>query len=285
MITVLTRLSMRTLLDAVAALCREAGEIIVDIYQQAEQTPIEVLTKSDNSPLTEADLQANACLVAGLSRLLPGVPILSEELDLPPLSTRQQWSEFWLVDPLDGTKEFIHRTGDFTVNVALISDGRPVLGVVYAPLIDTLYTAINTQAGEDGAFRHSNHQIERISVAHSLHNKKALTIVTSRRHGLAKLDGLLKSMSEKVEIADQVAVGSSLKHCLVAEGRADFYPRFGLTSQWDTAAAQAIVEAAGGYVVSRQWQPLNYDQRESVLNPEFYVIGDSIQAWQTLLGA
>lgn len=273
---------MRVLLDAVAGLCREAGGLIVDIYQQSEQTPIEVMTKSDDSPLTEADLRANACLVAGLTRLLPGVPLLSEELDLPPLSERAHWSEFWLVDPLDGTKEFIHRTGDFTVNVALIRRGKPVLGVVYAPLTDALYAAINEKSHQDGAVKYSQNHSERLSVAYRLREQQALTIVTSRRHGLTALDGLMDALSRQVDLK-QVAVGSSLKQCLIAEGSADFYPRFGLTSQWDTAAAQAIVEAAGGFVVDQHWQPLNYQQRESVLNPEFYVLGDRIEAWQTLL--
>lgn len=274
---------MHALLNGVAALCREAGNLIVDIYKQHENTAIEVITKSDDSPLTQADLQANVCLVGGLERLYPGVPILSEELALPSLSTRKQWSEFWLVDPLDGTKEFIHRTGDFTVNVALVRQGKPVLGVVYAPLRDTLYTAINLEGQEVCAYKSKGGDIERLSVNRALQGKQALTIVVSRRHGLSALDKLIQSLSGKVEIAKQVAVGSSLKQCLVAEGVADFYPRFGLTSQWDTAAAQVIVEAAGGHVVDLQWRPLHYQQRETVLNPEFYVIGDDISLWKKLL--
>lgn len=274
---------MRSLLDGVALLCKDAGGLILDIYRRADHAPIDVITKADNSPLTEADLKANACLVKGLSELLPGVPIVSEESDLPALSIRQQWSEFWLVDPLDGTKEFIYRTGDFTVNVALIREGKPVLGVVYAPLLDTLYAAINTEGEQRGAYKHKQRDIEQLSVNHALYHQQALTIVTSRRHGLESLDQLMGSLVNRANIAKQVAVGSSLKHCLVAEGAADFYPRFGPTSQWDTGAAQAIVEAAGGHVVDLSWQPLDYKQRESVLNPEFYVIGDDIALWRKLI--
>ena len=274
---------MRELLNEVASLCRQAGGLIADIYQRSEQAPIDVVIKSDHSPLTQADLLAHDCLVEGLARLLPAVPILSEEGEIPPLAEREQWNEFWLVDPLDGTREFIHRTGDFTVNVALIRNHKPVLGVVYAPMSATLYSAINAQSSEDGAFKHHQQHIEPLKVAECLKHQQALRIVTSRRHGVDALKGLMESLSDKTPIAEQVAVGSSLKHCLVAEGRADFYPRFGLTSQWDTAAAQAIVEAAGGFVVDRQWQPLSYQQRESVLNPEFYVLGDSVAAWRALV--
>ena len=274
---------MRSLLNGVAVLCKQAGGVILDIYQRADHAPIEVMTKTDDSPLTEADLKANACLVKGLGELLPGVPIISEESDLPALSIRQQWPEFWLVDPLDGTKEFIHRTGDFTVNVALIRQGKPVLGVVYAPLLETLYTAINTDNDQRIAYKEKEGHVKPLSVNQALRHQQALTIVSSRRHGLESLDQLMGSLVNRVEISKQVAIGSSLKHCLVAEGVADFYPRFGLTSHWDTAAAQAIVEAAGGHVVDLQWQPLDYRQRESMLNPEFYVIGDEISRWRKLI--
>lgn len=273
---------MQTLLESVTALCREAGGLILDIYQQTDKA-LDVHYKADASPLTQADLQANACLVEGLARLRPGVPILSEESELPALKIREQWSEFWLVDPLDGTKEFIHRTGDFTVNVALIREGRPVLGVVYAPLSGVLYTGINEQGRVDGAFKVNGGERKRLQISKALYNHQALRVVTSRRHGLEALESMLRLLRKKAQVADEIAVGSSLKLCLVAEGVADLYPRFGPTSQWDTAAAQAIVEAAGGHVVNRQWQRLVYHQKHSVLNPEFYVLGDSIARWRPLL--
>lgn len=273
---------MQTLIDNVARLCREAGRLIVDIYQDAGA--VDVYYKADESPLTQADLQANACLVKGLATLLPNTPILSEELELPPLAERHQWQEYWLVDPLDGTKEFIHRTGDFTVNVALIRQGKPVLGVVYAPLSDVLYGAIN-QVEECHAYKEDHNGRHAIKTRKALANNEPLTVVTSRRHGLDALSGLMAKLNKLTHVGQPVAVGSSLKLCWVAEGIADLYPRFGLTSQWDTAAAQAVVEAAGGHVVDLQWQPFHYEQKESVLNPEFYVIGDSIDKWRQLLDA
>jgi len=214
---------MQTLLESVTALCREAGGLILDIYQQTDKA-LDVHYKADASPLTQADLQANACLVEGLARLRPGVPILSEESELPALKIREQWSEFWF-------------------------------------------------GGER----------KRLQISKALYNHQALRVVTSRRHGLEALESMLRLLRKKAQVADEIAVGSSLKLCLVAEGVADLYPRFGPTSQWDTAAAQAIVEAAGGHVVNRQWQRLVYHQKHSVLNPEFYVLGDSIARWRPLL--
>lgn len=249
------------------ALVKAAGDKILSTYN--DQSTIEVHSKADNSPVTEADLAANECLLAGLSVIDAGAMIVSEEADIPDYSIRQQWSRYWLIDPLDGTQEFIAGSGEFTVNLALIEKGVPILGLVYQPVTNTLYVGM---AGQ-GAFCYRDGTKTAIfarSMGSQIKRGLPLVAVTSRRHGLEKLDGFLKNSPVAVQPR---AVGSSLKLCLIAAGEADIYPRFGPTSEWDTAAAQAIVEAAGGHVLDMGWRPLRYNQKASLLNPEFIVIG------------
>jgi 3'(2'), 5'-bisphosphate nucleotidase len=268
------------LLDQVVVIAKAAGEKILSVYNRAGD--IDVMTKDDDSPLTEADLAANQCLVDGLSAISADIPVLTEESGLPDFSERQQWSRYWLVDPLDGTKEFINRNGEFTVNVALIEGGTPVLGVVYVPVLDTLYSGI---AGV-GAWQSTGDEAVEISVrtvASRTEQGLPVEVVGSRRHGAEAVDTLCAEIQKQLGPVENKSVGSSLKLCLVAAGQADLYPRLGLTSEWDTAAAQAVVEAAGGLVLDDQLQPLRYNQKESILNPYFYVVGDSLEVWGEIL--
>lgn len=254
----------------VVRLAQRAGDAILSVY--GEQ--FEVTHKTDQSPLTQADLRSHHILVEGLRALAPNVPVLSEEDSEIAFEQRRQWPRYWLIDPLDGTKEFVSRNGEFTVNVALIDNHVPVLGVVHVPVTGTTYTG---QAGV-GAFKHvSGAQTEQLQVRTPA--ATPLRIVGSRSHRGDSLDKFLPQL----EPYEMVAVGSSLKFCLVAEGSADFYPRLGPTSEWDTAAAQAVVEAAGGAVITTDGKRLSYNTKAELLNPHFLVFGDRTRDWVRIL--
>lgn len=218
--------------------------------------------KGDDSPLTCADRAAHRVIAAGLDAAFPEIPLLSEEGRAIPYAERRGWRCFWLVDPLDGTKEFIKRNGEFTVNIALVEDGQVRAGVVYVPATGTLYYG----SAENGAWRQDGEVAPRpIRVRKA---PAALTVVMSRSHPSPELADTLR----RFNVADALPVGSSLKFCVVAEGRADLYPRLGPTMEWDTAAGQAIVEAAGGTVTRLDGSPLRYN-KENLLNPHFIVKG------------
>jgi 3'(2'), 5'-bisphosphate nucleotidase len=248
------------LVDALCAIARRAGAEAMAIYDGEHQVEF----KDDRSPLTAADRAAHAAIVAGLAALEPRLPILSEEGRAIPYAERRAWSRFWLVDPLDGTKEFIKRNGEFTVNIALIENGAPVLGVVYAPALDRLYCG----AVGEGAFVCSGTGHRDPVRVRSADPAAGLTVVMSRSHPSPELDDFLRD----IKVADALPVGSSLKFCAVAEGQADLYPRLGPTMEWDTAAGQAVVEAAGGRVLALDGSPLRYNKAE-LLNPHFIVRG------------
>lgn len=268
----------RHLLDQVIDIACEAGQAILSIYSRPED--YQVLTKSDSSPVTAADVAAHKVIKEGLSQLTPDTPLLSEEASIPNFSNRSAWQRYWLVDPLDGTKEFIHGTGEFTVNIALIDREKPVLGVVYAPVTGVTYAAVY---GE-GAIKISEGQVQAIQVRQNIQDRKPITITVSRRHGGNNFRRLSEQIERCLGGTQLRTIGSSLKICLIAEGEADIYPRFGLTCEWDTAAAQVVLEEAGGHLVNRQWQSLTYNQKPSLLNPEFLALGDTPEAWQNLLG-
>ena len=253
-------------LDAVVDLAREAGRRIMAIYA----SDFRVGEKDDRSPLTAADLAAHDCLAAGLHRLRPGYPLLSEESAAIPYAERAEWETYWLIDPLDGTKEFIKRNGEFTVNIALIHQGQAVLGVVDAPALGVTYFA----AEGSGAFRREG-DADPVAIRVQDQAARPLRVVGSRSHGSTEMEIYLGRLGEQ----ERLPVGSSLKFCLVAEGKADIYPRIGLTSEWDTAAAQCVVEQAGGAVVDLDGRPLRYNAKESILNPYFLVYGDKSQDW------
>ena len=258
------------LLQPVLDIAIDAGRRIMDVYGSAD---FGVTHKDDASPLTQADLAAHTHIVAALDALSVGYPVLSEEAADIPFETRRAWSHYWLVDPLDGTKEFIKRNGDFTVNIALIVSGVPVLGVVHAPALDLTYVA----AEGAGAARIRNGAREPIR---SRPSPAIPTFVVSRSHKDAALEKFLAAAPPH----EAVSRGSSLKFCQVAEGSADLYPRTGPTSEWDTAAGQCVAEQAGATVIRLpQMTRLAYNEKESLLNPLFAVIGDASRDWTPLL--
>jgi len=263
-------LSSTPSIDAIVSIARDAGHAILDIYEK----DFEVTEKADQSPLTAADMAAHNLIKDALAQLTPDIPLLSEESADIPYDTRQQWTRYWLVDPLDGTKEFVKRNGEFTVNIALIDNGRPVLGVVHVPVTGVTYTG---QAGVGASRIDSDGSSHPIEVAHQ--HQTPLRVVGSRSHAGESLQRFLDKVGEH----EIVSMGSSLKLCLVAEGKADIYPRLGPTSEWDTAAAQAVVEAAGGQVTTTDMQPLRYNTKDSLLNPHFLVFGDTSADWSACL--
>lgn len=242
----------------VLALVHEAGQQTLP-YWRAD---VSVTSKQDDSPVTAADLAAHQVLAAGLQQLTPDIPVLSEEACDIPLSERQQWQRWWLVDPLDGTKEFIAGSEEFTVNVALIEAGQVVFGVVGIPTQDVTYYG----GKQMGAWCVEQGQTQAIAVTEP---GQPLRVLASRRHSSPQQQVLINQLQQQTEI-DLLSVGSSLKFCWLAQGRADLYPRLAPTSQWDTAAGQAVLEGAGGEVVDEQGQSLTYPARDSYLNPFFY---------------
>ena len=263
-------LDSTALLESVKAIAVNAGDRIMAIYE----TDFDIQTKDDASPLTAADMASHKTIVAGLLDLTPDIPVLSEESAAIPFAERSRWSRFWLVDPLDGTKEFIKRNGEFTVNIALIEQHEPVLGVVYIPATEVCYFAAKGQ----GAFRQQqSNPAEPISVKPL--SDKPIQVVGSRSHGGESLTRFVAQLGKH----ELVIAGSSLKFCLVAEGKADIYPRLGPTSEWDTAAAQCVVEQAGGSVITTDGQRLLYNCKESLLNPHFLVIADQARDWLSYL--
>jgi 3'(2'), 5'-bisphosphate nucleotidase len=257
----------------VGAIARAAGAAILDIYH----SDFAVQMKDDASPLTAADLAAQQVISAGLAALEVQLPVLSEEAKARPWSERQHWSRYWLVDPLDGTREFVKRNGEFTVNIALIDDRRSVLGVVLAPVTGELYVAVQhhgawLQAQVDGEW-------QRI---HARPLAAAPTVAGSRSHGGAQGELLQQLIGDDYHV---VPLGSSLKFCLIARGDADVYLRLGLTSEWDTAAAQCVLDEAGGAVLDLEGQPFRYNRGESLLNPEFIAVGDCSIDWAGRLQA
>lgn len=257
------------LLEQITEISRLAGHAIMDIYRQG----IEVTHKDDDSPLTQADLASHAIILQMLRDLTPKVPCLSEEAADIDFATRSSWPEYWLIDPLDGTKEFIKRNGEFTVNIALIRDHEPVLGVVHIPVsTETFYGGQGL-----GAWRIDDQgEVSAIQVRKP--SADPLVVVGSRSHANPQLEDYLHQLGEH----ELISMGSSLKFCVVAEGKADFYPRLGPTSEWDTAAAHAVVLAAGGKVVQLDGQPLRYNLKESLLNPEFLVIADEARDYASV---
>jgi 3'(2'), 5'-bisphosphate nucleotidase len=233
-----------------------AGEAIMSVYVNDRVNDVEY--KEDSSPVTKADLLAHHILAVRLKSLLPCCPVVSEE-DLASQIYRQSKGRFWLIDPLDGTKEFIARNGEFTVNIALIEDGRSILGVVYAPAIDALYWG----GSEFGSFRRVLSEMVSLNMS-AAREGDCCRVVASKSH----LNGLTQSFIDRLGVASLVQAGSSLKFCRVAEGEADIYPRLAPTCEWDTAAAQAVLEGAGGVVQDLDGQPLRYGKLD-VLNPSF----------------
>ena len=255
------------LLQAVISIVVETSAAIMQIYGRE----FAVEHKPDASPLTEADQQAHRLITQRLQALTPDIPVLSEEspAEHQTFAVRSQWPTLWLVDPLDGTREFINRNGEFTVNIALIHEHHPVLGIVAVPATQTIYTgAVGLGAQRIDSLGTASIQTQRPA-------RPAPIVVGSRSHRGDSLDAVLARLGSH----ELCSVGSALKFCRVAEGAADFYPRLGPTSEWDTAAGQAVLEAAGGQVIGLDGAPLRYNQRETLLNPHFLAYGDTAVNW------
>lgn len=259
---------LKSLEQDVIRIAEIAGHAILSVYAKG----FTVKNKPDATPVTEADMAAHEVIKKHLSALSHGFPVLSEEVPIP-LEERAQWPTYWLIDPLDGTKEFIKKNGEFGVNIALIHHNQPVLGVVHAPVLKKTYFA----SKGNGAYKILEQDAPKKITASP--KQTPLRLTCSRSHLSDRLQGYLEQLGEHTA----VPMGSSLKSCLVAEGKADLYPRLGKTSEWDTGACQIIVQEAGGEMRTLDNQALTYNQRETTLNPEFIVFGDASFDWFTPL--
>lgn len=261
---------MNNLLSNIITLARQASFKILEVYHSDFTAHL----KADKTPVTAADLASQAILVQGLQQLTPDLPIVSEEAVTIPFAERKQWQKYWLVDPLDGTKEFLEKNGEFTINIALIENHKPILGVIFAPVLNQCYFAT---IGE-GAFKQ-----EGDNTPQQIHAKKyqdgKIIVASSRRHGMEKLQRFLQQFKDYSVIHS----GSALKFGLIAEGKADIYLRLGPTSEWDTAAGQCILEAVGGAVMDLSGNPFRYNEKESLINPEFLAVGDNTHEWSNFL--
>lgn len=256
--------------EGVIAIAEAAAAAILEVYRSS----FEVIHKADESPLTRADLAAHHCIVDGLALLTPDIPVLSEEsAHLVETATRRGWRRLWLVDPLDGTREFVKRNGEFSVNIALIEDGVAVFGVIQAPVTGELWYG----APGAGAFRRDSSGERPLRVRAPAH--PPLRVAASRSHRDGRTEALLARMGQ----IEPVGLGSSLKFCRLADGALDAYPRLGPTSEWDTAAGQAILEAAGGLLVDPLGRPFRYNQRQTLLNGDFVALGDPALPWRDWL--
>jgi 3'(2'), 5'-bisphosphate nucleotidase len=260
----------RSLLEQVISIAFDAGQAIMEVYAAPEGV---VQKKADDSPLTLADLASDRVIKAGLAGLEKGVPVFSEEAEHAEFAVRRDWTRYWLVDPLDGTKEFIKRNGEFTVNIALVENGRPILGVVYAPVLDVFYYA--EEGG--GAFVRRGGLSQPIQAQVPVAGQ-AIRVVASRSHADERTTAMLQHLGDY----ECISMGSSLKLCLVAEGAAHFYPRLGPTMEWDTAAAHAVVAEAGGTVCDIGGGELRYN-KEDLHNPEFFVYAKAATGLNALI--
>lgn len=263
-------------------MCREAGELVRSHYHAPGSGELE--SKSDDSPLTQADLASDRLLKERLAQLAGGLPILSEESPSRELTDRREWTRYWLVDPLDGTKEFLSGSGEFTINIALIDTHEVVLGVVYLPLEAVGYVGIpgakaHRYTREDG----DSWRAQPISVR-TLEAGRPLVVLASRRHRGKRLHECLDWLGEHWGQIERRDAGSALKFCQLAAGEGDFYPRFSPCSEWDTAAGQAVLEAAGGVLLDTDGEPLRYNLHESLYSPHFFALADpTAELWAKLL--
>ena len=261
------------LLAQVVSIAKQAGSAIMEIYAVPDTA---VNTKADHSPLTEADLASHRIICDELKKLIPSYPVLSEESAEIPAAERRTWKKYWLVDPLDGTKEFIKRNGEFTVNIALIENGKPVLGVVYAPVLDVCYYAEK----DAGAYVQRGASKSQPIKVKSPRPAEIIKVVASRSHSDARTETLLNLLGD----CETISMGSSLKLCLVAEGAAHFYPRLGPTMEWDTAAAHAVVNEAGGTVCNKVSEELQYNKAD-LHNSDFFVYAKTSTAFRQAMGS
>jgi len=265
--------NLQALVTPLIELCQRAGDVICEHYNAPGADEFE--SKGDNSPLTRADLDSHAMLQKGLDALDRDIPVLSEESGSVEAARRLSWKRYWLVDPLDGTKEFLARTGEFTINIALINDHAPVLGVLYVPLTKQAYVGIPGTGAACYHYSADGQWSSRKVSTRSLQARNVLTVLASRRHHGPRLDSCLGWLQQHWGPMERLNSGSALKFCQMVEGEGDFYPRFSPCCEWDTAAGQALLEAAGGSLLGMDGQPLRYNCRETLLNPDFYAISDA----------
>lgn len=254
---------MQIEIQEIVSIAKEAGKKVMEIYSQ----DFSVETKGDNSPLTQADKAANEIIISSLEKLFPGIPRISEETKLTSFAERKNWNEYWLIDPLDGTKEFIKKNGEFTVNIALMKSGQPVLGVVFLPAKNICYFG-----DANGSFREDEDgNISSLKKSSHYSALQKINVVASRSHMSEETVAFVDELKKQGKEIDFVSSGSSIKFCLVADGTADVYPRFGPTMEWDTAAGQAVVEFAGGKVTNVETGNQLLYNKENLLNPFFIV--------------
>ena len=259
----------------VMAIAKEAGDVIMKIYS----TDFSFEMKSDNSPLTQADIAAHDIIVTKLRQLTPHIPVLSEESTESDIDSRLSWQIYWLIDPLDGTREFLKRNGEFTVNIALIDQHQAAMGVVYAPVTGLMYYA---SRGHGAYKQEGNLPAQRIHVKPL--NLAQITVAGSRSHSDEQFQRFLHGVETATHAKPElISLGSSLKICLVAEGMADVYPRLGPTYEWDTAAGHCVLQEAGGDIVDMDATPLSYNTKSSLLNPHFFATAEKSQQWAAFL--
>lgn len=262
------------LLDIAKTAAKEAGKVVMEIYDSGD---FKSYQKDDDSPVTSADYKANEVILAILQRETPHIPIMSEESENGTLAERKDWQRYWLIDPIDGTQEFIARSGDFAVNIALVENNQPIIGVIYWPPGETLYFA----SKDNGAFKESKSENKQIFVRKfDDPENDAVMIAISRRQAR---ENVMRSMSDHRTYQTYPTGSCSLKSCFIAEGKADVFLRLGITGEWDTGASQCIVSEAGGSILAHDFSSLSYNERDSVTNPDFIVMGDQRVNWQTIV--
>ncbi|MDO4697718.1 MAG: 3'(2'),5'-bisphosphate nucleotidase CysQ [Pasteurellaceae bacterium] len=259
------------LLDRVLAIAQQAGEHLKRFYAQS----VEIQIKADETPVTEADLFVSQFVIEQLQQLTPDIPVLSEENCKVPFAERSQWQEYWIIDPLDGTQQFINRTDQFSVIIALVQRNRPVLGVIHAPMLGKTYYAVSGQ----GAFLTENGQIRRLL---PICKKSDFLTPLQITIGTSSSQKILQSIKPLYQVEFIQYGSSSLKAGLVAEGKADCYIRLGDTGEWDTAAAEVLLAETGGAIFDTQFTPLSYNQRETLVNPHFVMVNCSNVNWQEI---
>jgi 3'(2'), 5'-bisphosphate nucleotidase len=266
--------SISELLEIAKDAATQAGIEVLSIYDKGD---FEEYEKEDNSPVTSADYRANEIIMEILQKLTPNIPIMSEETPLVSVQERANWTRYWLIDPIDGTQEFIARSGDFAVNIALIEHHRPVIGVIYWPCGESLYFASKGH----GAYKRCSRETTPIQVREfGVPSEDVIMIAISRRQSRERV---FERLSDKRTYQTLPTGSCSLKACLIAEGKADMFMRLGVTGEWDTGASECIINEAGGIITAANFDPITYNERESVLNPDFVVLGDQRVDWKSII--
>lgn len=255
---------MKQFIEPLIQLMKKAGELVLLHYE----TDHDVQYKGDNTPYTKVDIASHQVIEEGLKALVPDIPILSEEGEIPDFDVRKAWQRYWLVDPLDGTREYLRKSGQFCINIALIEEHRPVLGMIYIPVTGECFYACKGEL----SYKQMNGNDEVIRTR-PWKNKHSTLALTRKINWQRFLDKFKFVFPQVIHFKEEI-VGSAIKFCRIAEGKADLYPCFGKTSEWDSAAGQVIVEQAGGHVVDLKWKELRYNTRPSLLNPQFIAVGD-----------